>query len=212
MIIKNFFKKKPNLFYQYFQKIIVNLEVATEIFIKQLENLDDSVKAESFFQEIKALEQKGDKYTHHIIVELNKAFITPLESEDIMDLALRLDDVLNCLMFNASNILMYNVKETDQTMKLFIQNIQECMKEMYSAVELLTQDKLQEMTKHTHIINNLEDSANETLRSGLKELFHNSNDPIELIKKKEIYSMMESFSDAIEDVANTLEGIIMRNS
>lgn len=212
VIIKSLFKKKPNIFYQHFQLVADNIKEATEIFNKQMQDLSNLSLSENYFQEIKKLEQKGDRYTHDIIVELNKAFITPLENEDIMDLALQLDDVLNCLMVISSNILMYSVKETDETMKLLTQNIQDCMNELFLAINLLTKGKLREMSKHTELINELEDSANETLNYGLKKLFDNCTDPIELIKKKEIYSMMECFSDTIEDAANVLESIILRNS
>ncbi len=210
--IKKVFKKKPNIFYQHFQKVADNIKEATEIFVKQMQALNDKAVAEDYFQKIKQLEQKGDRYTHDIIVELNKAFITPLENEDIMDLALQLDDVLNCLMGISSNILMYGIKETDETMNLLTKNIQDCMNELFTAISLLTQDKLREMSKHTELINSLEDSANEILSGGLKKLFDNCTDPIELIKKKEVYSLMESFSDTIEDAANVLESIILRNS
>ncbi len=210
--LKNLFKKKICIFYQYFQLIIENIVEATDAFVNQMNNLDNPDLSEDYFGQIKLYEQKGDKYTHQIIVELNKAFITPLENEDIMDLALQLDDVLNCLMGNASHILMYDTKAMDKTMELFIQNIQVCVKELSLAINLLTNQKLKDMSKHTNLINDLEDKANEILTDGLKNLFNNCTDPIELIKKKEIYSMMESFSDTVEDAANTLDGIIMRNS
>jgi hypothetical protein len=177
-----------------------------------MQHLDNPAKAENYSLQIKTVEQMGDQYTHEVILELNKSFITPLEREDIMELTLQLDDVLDCLEVCASHLVLYNMKETDDYMRLFTRNIQICVKELYSAVELLSQNKLKEMTQHTHRINDLENAADELLRDGLRTLFATYTDPIELIKKKEIYTMMESFSDFCEDVADILEGIIMRNS
>lgn len=209
---KNPFKKKQNIFYQYFLLIAKNITLACNTFIEMMQHLDNPAKAENYSLQIKTVEQMGDQYTHEVILELNRSFITPLEREDIMELTLQLDDVLDCLEVCASHLVLYGMKENDDYMRLFTRNIQICVQELYSAVELLSQNRLKEMTKHTHRINDLENAADELLRDGLRTLFSTYSDPIELMKKKEIYTMMESFSDFCEDVADILEGIIMRNS
>ncbi|MCL6479579.1 MAG: DUF47 family protein [Peptococcaceae bacterium] len=210
--LKGLFKKKKNIFYEYFLLIAKNIVLASNTFMDQLQNLDNPAKAENISLQVKTVEQMGDQYTHEVIIELNKSFITPLEREDIMELTLQLDDVLDCLEVCASHIVLFNIKEMDDYMRLFSRNIQICVQELYSAVELLSQNKLKEMTRHTHRINDLENAADELLRDGLRTLFATCDDPIEIMKKKEIYTMMEAFSDFCEDVADILEGIIMRNS
>ncbi|MFZ5647090.1 MAG: DUF47 domain-containing protein [Bacillota bacterium] len=210
--LKGLFKKKQNVFYEYFLIIAKNIVMANDAFQEQMKNLEDPVKAENISLQIKTVEQMGDQYTHEVIIELNKTFITPLEREDIMELTLQLDDVLDCLEVCASHLVLYNIREMDDYMRLFTRNIQMCVQELNSAVQLLAQNKLKEMTKHTHKINDLENAADDLLRDGLRNLFATYNDPIEIMKKKEIYTMMEAFSDFCEDVADILEGIIMRNS
>jgi len=210
--LKGLFKKKPNIFYQYFLLIAKNINLANKTFMEQMKHLDNPAKAEDYSLQLKTVEQMGDQYTHEVIIELNKAFITPLEREDIMELTLQLDDVLDCLEVCASHIVLYNMREVDDYMRLFTRNIEICVQDLCSALELLCANRLKEMTKHTHRINDLENAADELLRDALKTLFNTCTDPIELIKKKEIYTMMESFSDFCEDVADILEGIIMRNS
>ena len=210
--LKGLFKKKPSVFYQYFLTIAKNIVQASNAFIDQMKHLDDPAITEEYFLEIKKLEHLGDKYTNEVVLELNKSFITPLEREDIMELTFELDDVLNRLMVLASQMAIYGINECDEFMLLFTKNIQVCVNELYSAINLLSQNKLQEMAQHTLRLNNLEDEANELLRNGLRQLFNSCTDPIDLIKKKEIYTMMESFSDLCEDVADILEGIILRNS
>ncbi|MFZ5643198.1 MAG: DUF47 domain-containing protein [Bacillota bacterium] len=209
---KKLFKKKPNIFYEYFLLIAKNILLANESFQEQMKNMDNPTRAENISLQIKTVEQMGDQYTHEVIMELHKSFITPLEREDIMELTLQLDDVLDCLEVCASHMVLYNVQEVDDYMRIFSRNIEICVRELYSAIELLSQNKLKEMTKHTHKINDLENAADDLLRDGLRNLFTTCSDPIEIMKKKEIYTMMESFSDFCEDVADILEGIIMRNS
>jgi uncharacterized protein Yka (UPF0111/DUF47 family) len=97
-------------------------------------------------------------------------------------------------------------------MKLFAKNIEMCTQEISFAINCLVEKKLKEMPIHTHKINDLENVADDLLRDSLKTLFSSCTDPIEIIKRKEIYYMMEEVSDACEDVADILEGIIMRNS
>ena len=210
--LKSLFKKKPNIFYEYFLLIAKNIVLASNSFQEEIQNLDNPTKAENISLQIKTVEQMGDQYTHEVIIELNKSFITPLEREDIMELTLQLDDVLDCLEVCATHLVLYNVREADDYMRIFTRNIEICVKELYAALELLSQNKLKEIAKHTHKINDLENAADDLLRDGLRTLFTTCSDPIEIMKKKEIYTMMESFSDFCEDVADILEGIIMRNS
>ncbi|HBV97000.1 MAG: hypothetical protein JL50_12235 [Peptococcaceae bacterium BICA1-7] len=210
--LKSLFKKKPNIFYEYFLLIAKNIVLASNSFQEEIQNLDNPTKAENISLQIKTVEQMGDQYTHEVIIELNKSFITPLEREDIMELTLQLDDVLDCLEVCASHLVLYNIREADDYMRIFTRNIEICVNELYAALELLSQNKLKEIAKHTHKINDLENAADDLLRDGLKTLFNTCTDPIEIMKKKEIYTMMESFSDFCEDVADILEGIIMRNS
>lgn len=210
--LKSLFKKKPNIFYEYFLLIAKNIVLASNSFQEEIENLGNPSKAENIALQIKTVEQMGDQYTHEVIIELNKSFITPLEREDIMELTLQLDDVLDCLEVCASHMVLYNVREADDYMRIFARNIEICVNELYSALDLLSHNKLKEIAKHTHKINDLENAADDLLRDALKTLFTTCSDPIEIMKKKEIYTMMESFSDFCEDVADILEGIIMRNS
>ncbi|MCL6635441.1 MAG: DUF47 family protein [Peptococcaceae bacterium] len=203
------FKKKMDIFFEYFLLVVKNIQLASQVFREEMNNLGD---AEEFALQIKTVETMGDQYTHEIILALNKAFITPLEREDILGLTLKLDDVLDILEACASSFELYNITEADDYMKLFARNIEMCTQEIAHAINYLLEKKLKEMTRHTHKINDLENVADDLLRDSIKTLFSTCTDPIEIIKRKEIYSMMEAVSDACEDVANILEGIIMRNS
>lgn len=203
------FQKKKDIFFEYFSLVAKNIQLASTVFRDEMANLSE---AENYALQLKTVESMGDQYTHEIILALNKTFITPLEREDILGLTLKLDDVLDCLEACASRLELYNITEPDDYMRLFAKNIDMCLQEIYTAINLLVEKKLKEVKKHTHKINDLENVADDLLRDGLKTLFSTSTDAIEIMKKKNIYDMMESVSDACEDVANILEGIIMRSS
>lgn len=203
------FQKKKDIFFEYFLLVAKNIQLASRVFKDEMSNLPE---AENYALQLKTVESMGDQYTHEIILALNKTFITPLEREDILGLILKLDDVLDCLEACASRLELYGITEPDDYMRLFAKNIDMCLHEIFMAINLLVEKKLKEMKKHTHKINDLENVADDLLRDGLKTLFSTSTDAIDIMKKKNIYDMMESVSDACEDVANILEGIIMRNS
>ncbi len=209
MGIMKIFKKKQNTFYEYFSKIGDNIKEASNIYVQMIQDLEN---AERYVIQIKIMEHKGDQFTHEIMKELNKTFITPLEREDILGLTLQLDDVVDCLEFCSSRIVLYGITEQDDYVRLFTKNIGLCVENLCAALDLLVQNKLDDMKKYTHKINDLENAADDLLTDALKSLFAQCHDPIEIMKKKELYTMMESFSDFCEDVADILEGLIMRNS
>ncbi|MDD4237451.1 MAG: DUF47 family protein [Desulfotomaculaceae bacterium] len=200
--------KKKDAFYEYFVLIANNLQMASKIFREEISNLGDT---EKFATQIKSFENIGDQYTHEIIYALNKSFITPLEREDILGLTIKLDDVLDLIEACTWRFELFNIAETDEYMKLFSKNIEMCIEEIVQAIRHLGEKKLQDMSKHTYKINDLEKVADDLLRDGLKTLFSTCTDPIDIIKKKEIYNMMEEITDECEDVADILERIIMRN-
>ena len=165
-----------------------------------------------FAREMKEYEHKGDKFTHIIITELNKTFITPIEREDIMELVKKLDDVLDGIEACASRFAMYQVTKSDPYISQFGDCLKRSAQEIKSAIYLLSQKKLLAMEPHCVNLNELENEGDDLMRQGITHLFRNVTDPIELIKHKEIYERLEETTDSCEDVANTLQSIIMRNS
>ncbi|ACV63195.1 protein of unknown function DUF47 [Desulfofarcimen acetoxidans DSM 771] len=203
-----FFKKK-DIFFETIILDVDNLKEAAYLFQEEIHNLHDS---EHYAEKIKTLEDKGDGYTHTIMHALNRTFITPLEREDIFGLASKLDDVLDGIEACADRMELYNVKESDDYMKLFAQMIVNSVDEISFAIKLLVQKKMMEMSRHINRINELENEADQLLREAIKTLFEEIDNPILIIKKKDLYEVLESVTDACEDVADLLESLIMRNS
>ncbi len=193
------------------------LEEMADIIVETVDHFVNAVNGDfpdvtAFAREMKEFEHKGDKCTHIILTELNKTFITPIEREDIMELIKKLDDVLDGIEACASRFEMYQITKADPYIRKFGDCLRRSAQEIKSAIYLLSQKKLLAMQPHCVNINELENEGDDLMRQGIKNLFSNATDPIELIKHKEIYERLEQTTDSCEDVANTLQSIIMRNS
>lgn len=201
--------KKKNIFFKTLEDMADTLVEAVEYFANGVSDLSD---VSAFAKRMKELESQCDQYTHTILKELNKTFITPIEREDIMELTKSLDDVVDGIEACASRFEMYHIREKDEYITLFADILVRCAHQIKNAIYLLTQKKLLAIREPNIALNELENQADDVLRVSVTSLFANVTDPIELIKRKEIYERLEQTTDYCEDVANTLESIIMRNS
>jgi uncharacterized protein len=158
---------------------------------------------------INEVEHQGDQITHEIVRRLNTTFITPLDREDIHALASRLDDVLDYMEAAAERLVLYRIKEPTSAARAMATVIVEISRATDRAVRCLrTMDP--GFHEQAVEVNRLENTADKILRDSLAELFEQQADPIEVIKWKEIYETMEIVTDRCEDVANVIEGIILK--
>jgi uncharacterized protein len=158
---------------------------------------------------IKDLEHKGDEATHHVIEELNKTFITPLDREDIHDLVLALDDVLDLIDSTAGRLVLFNISESIAGTQEMWQVLYSQAREIEEAVKRLKNDD--NVIERCIEINRLENDADRFFQVAIGHLFEHVKDPIEVIKRKEIIETLEKATDKAEDVANVLETIIVKN-
>jgi predicted phosphate transport protein (TIGR00153 family) len=164
----------------------------------------------SFMETIKELENVGDSITHNIFKGLNKVFITPLDREDIMELAVRLDDVLDGIEATTARFDYLNITFTDQYMRDFSEVIVASCEHMLQAFKLLSKKKYMQIREHTVHINSLENEADRLMREGIREIFTNQKDPYHDFRLKEVYERLEDTTDACEDVADILESVVLR--
>ena len=158
---------------------------------------------------IKEVEHQGDQITHEIVRRLNTTFITPIDREDIHALATRLDDVLDYIEAAAERLVVYRIKEPTSASRAMADVIVQSAHAMDRAIKCLrTMDP--GFHEHAVEVNRLENAADNLLRDSLAALFEEQGDPIEVIKWKEIYETMEIVTDRCEDVANVIEGIILK--
>ncbi|WP_017753867.1 DUF47 domain-containing protein [Calidifontibacillus oryziterrae] len=202
--------KKTDKFMTLLMKISTNLKESADFFADyKIKNISD---LKIFFDTIKKYENAGDEYIHEVIVELNKAFITPIEREDILQLSMSLDDVLDGFEHCAALFEMYSMTQADEYMIKFVEAIRGCAIEIEKAVELLSTKKLLDIRDHAIKIKDYESKCDGILRQSIKNLFAVEKDPIRIIQYKEIYEGLEIIADDCQEVANTLESIIMKNA
>ncbi|WP_301107590.1 DUF47 domain-containing protein [Sporosarcina sp.] len=161
---------------------------------------------------MKAYETSGDRLIHELITKLNTSFMTPIEREDILQLAIKMDDILDGIEHFIGNLEMFSFIEIDEYMRKFMANIVKSTDEIVKAMELLTNKKLVEMRTHAVQIKEYERICDEVLRTSIKQLFIREKDPIRIIQLKDLYELLEDTADYCQDVANTIETIIMRNA
>jgi uncharacterized protein len=202
--------KKKDKFASLLKDISTNLKEAANFFSEyKLKNVSD---LKIFSETMKEYEIKGDTYVHEVIMELNNAFITPIEREDILALAMSMDDVLDGLEHCAAIFEMYSITTADDFMLRFVDAINNCALEIQESINLLVTRKLPQIRQHAIKIKDYESKCDGIQRQSIKHLFSVEKDPIRIIQFKEIYENFEDIADYCQNVANTLETIIMKNA
>lgn len=161
-------------------------------------------------EQMQAIEHRGDKATHAIITKLNQTFITPFDREDIHRLASSLDDVLDFMNAAATRLVMYKIEQPPPTSAELAGVLVLQTEELAQGVSLL--EKNDHVLQHCDEINRLEDVADHVSRRAIADLFENEKDPIQLIKLKELYEVLEFATDKAEDAANVLEAIVLKSA
>ncbi|EPR26475.1 putative pit accessory protein [Geobacillus sp. WSUCF1] len=204
------FSPKKDVFFDMLFTISENVKEAAQYFVEyKIRGVSD---LKEFARVMKEYERKGDSFIHELVVQLNKTFITPIEREDIHQLAMKMDDVLDGFEQCSARFEMFSFTDIDEHMVKFFDYIYQSTIEIVHALELLSHKKLLDMRQHAIKIKDYETKCDEILRASIKNLFVTQKDPIKLIQYKELYEMLEEIADSCEDVANTLETIIMRNA
>jgi len=202
--------KKKDKFNDLLHSISVNMKEGAHYFADyKLRNVSD---LKIFSETMKDYETRGDSYVHEVIKELNNAFITPIEREDILHLAMTLDDVLDGIEHCAALFEMYSITQADDFMLNFVDALKNCSDEIVLSIELLSNKKLLDIRDHAIKIKDYESKCDGILRQSIKHLFSVEKDPIRIIQYKEIYENLEDIADSCQSVANTLETIIMKNA
>ena len=201
---------KNDKFLTMLNQIASNAEEAATFFVNyKIRSVEDLGE---FSKTMKDYERKGDAFIHELIVDLNKTFITSLEREDILALAMKMDDVLDGYEQWASRVEIYQFINPPENMIKFVDLLLAATKEISEAAKHLQRRKLLNIRSHVIKINDYESQCDDLLQDSIRELFMKEKDPINIIKYKELYEMLEAIADDCEDVANTLETIIMRNA
>jgi predicted phosphate transport protein (TIGR00153 family) len=204
------FKKKPDKFLLYLVDFAKHLDKTSDYFIHF--KVKDPETLHEFAGTIKRYESEADDKVHTIIKELNDAFITPIEREDILQLTMNLDDVIDGMEELTGWMDIYEIMSSDRYIDEFTFHISKCAKEILTAIELIANGRLADVEPHAIKIKDHESKCDDLYRESLKNLFQKEKDPIKVIQYKEIYETLEDIADYCQNVASTLQSIIMKNA
>lgn len=204
------FTPKDRVFYGLFEQVSSNLTQMGDIFQKAV-NEPDFNKREILLKSLEEWEHKNDEVTHKIFIELGSNFITPFDREDIHYLATSLDDVADYIWGSAKRMMNYYINDVDETMLGFGTIINKSITQLNKAVYGLRDMKdLRTLTEACVLINSYENEGDDMLDSGMMTLFSSNINAVDLIKKKDLYQMLEIVTDKCEDAANVIESIIIK--
>ena len=171
---------------------------------------NDFTDIEKKVRDIHAIEHYGDKLTHEIMRELNETFVTPLDREDIIGLASKIDDVTDVSYDVSELVVLYKLHEVRPGAARQTKALVAAAAEMVTMMSNL--EKLKGLEQHWIKLHTYENEGDQIFRDSLSELFDNETNAIEIIKWKDIHSLIEVALDRCEDVANIVEAITIKHS
>ncbi|MBA5850535.1 DUF47 domain-containing protein [Clostridium sp. cel8] len=175
--------------------------------------LDDISNAEENMEKIKDVEHEGDVKQHEILKELNKTFITPFDREDIYSIAKGMDDIVDLIESTASRFVMLNVSScTDEARRLSNMILDSCREIIIIMKELKGMKTSKKLSERIIKVNGIEEQGDTISREAIKKIFRSDMEVIDIIKWREIYQYLEDTLDSCEDIANIVEGVVMKNA
>lgn len=198
---------REDVYFDLFTQMAGKIEEAAATLIEMLDDVDGDVNL--FRKRIKDIEHGCDQLTHQITNKLNKSFITPFDREDIYTLAVALDDICDYIDAGVRAIVMYGIREQNQYSRQLARIIRDLGVEIKAAVSVLSRPNgIAERFKEIH---RLENEADDVYFRAIGQLFKEERDPIEVIKWKEFYEILENATDRCESVANIIESIVLKH-
>ncbi len=174
-----------------------------EVMVGSYDRLDERVA------EIQALEKRGDQIDAEIAVRLERSFITPFDREDIHELAIHLDDVLDGIQASAETFVIYRIDQPGDEARRLVGILAAQAAQLLEALTKLERGK--GLNTHLATVHDLEHEADGLSRAAIGRLFHDGTDPLEVIKKRDLFKELEDTIDAAEDAAEVIERILAKS-
>lgn len=208
-IIK-FFTPKDKVFFTLFEQVAITVAQMGKL-LKEVVAEPDFEKRGILINQMEDLEHKNDETTHQIFTELGLNFITPFDREDIHYLATSLDDICDYIYASAKKINFYKVNPGETGIQKMADIISLGSESVKTAVfELRNMKNIRNITDAIVKVNSYENQADDLFDMCIERLFETEDDVKMLIKKREIYQVMEIVTDKFEDAANVMESIIVK--
>jgi len=200
---------RETVFFDLFEKAAGNAHACTQSLVEFLERFDQLGERA---RKVKDLEHVGDELTHETIERLNKTFITPIDREDIHELVCRVDDVLDLIDTAVDRIVLFKIEQPIQPSKDLAQCLVRATALIRDMMPLLRNMKDADVVRQkVREVHRLESEADRIERTALASLFEHGEDPTFIIKWMSVIETLETATDRCEDVANVIEGIVLKN-
>lgn len=199
---------KEEAFFEMFKQAAHNVIEGSRL-LKEL--MEDYTNVQQKIERIKEVEHIGDGITHDIAIRLNQTFLTPLDREDIHDLAGALDDILDAVEAVADRFAIYKITEPTENAIRLADILYRASVAVGRGVDHIAMSH-EEVKEYGVQVNSLENEADRVSRDAISELFEKETNPITVIKWKEIYETFEEGTDRCEDVANVIECIVLKQT
>ena len=204
------FIPKDKVFYSLFEEVADSVARMGEL-LKELVSEPDFDKRAAIISQLETQEHINDEFTHRIFTELGRNFITPFDREDIHYLASSLDDICDYVYSACKKINFYKVNPNDTGIQKMADLIEQGTAQIRIAVrELRNMRDMRKITDALVKVNSIENQADDIFDLSIDRLFETEPDAKEVIKKREIYQVMEIVTDKCEDAANVIESIIIK--
>jgi len=201
------FMPRDGDFFVLFQKQAENIVSGAQAFTNMLEHYTGVPEQ---VQSIKAIEHNGDEITHQIFRKLNQTFITPFDREDMHELCGTMDDVIDLIDAAASRFVLYRVDTVRAGTIELTKVLHAATAELNAAIHAM--ENPDKALQHVIEINRFENESDRICRTLIAQLFEEETDPVQIIKWKEIFELIETAVDKCEDVSNVLESVILKNA
>ncbi|MBO9531913.1 MAG: DUF47 domain-containing protein [Solirubrobacteraceae bacterium] len=200
------FTGRDTRYFDLFEEHARTAVTAAELLQRFIDGIPD---APQLAKEIGRVESEADRITHDLIQHVGATFVTPLEREDILELASALDDVVDYIDEAADLILLYKVEAPMEEAIALCAILHEATIALSKAMPRLR--TFGDVRHYTVEVNRLENDADRLSRQAIAGLFDGGIDPMIVIRWKDIFERLEQAVDSTERVANILEGIIIKN-
>ena len=198
---------RENKFFDLFVEDAANMVAAARVLEQMMGHYEDRERLSS---QLRDLEHAGDQLSHNIGHELETTFVTPFDREEIHALINRLDDVVDLIEEVGDTMILYGIEAPTQ---LAVQQVEIIVRQCEQIAEALANLRTFRGLERFWIeVHRLENEGDRLVRRWIAELFHNGGDPVELIKWKDVYTLLEEAVDACEDVANVIERIVVKHA
>lgn len=200
------FIPKEEKYFALLSQLASKVNEGGELFCKTFQDYGNRA---AYAEKIKAVEVVCDDIAAQITQKLNTSFITPIDREDIYLLVKEVDDVIDMINALARRLDIYDVPAPRAGVPEIADVIGQATRELAKAFAIL--EKSFTFTEHIKRVNELEKQADALYYEGIRSLFRDEKDPIALIKWLAIYEELENCADRCKDVAESLEGVAVKN-